>query len=396
MSTWIMSKIHLSNLDLVALACGLLAFGGCSKKEAPKGPPPPPEVLVTTVKGSDVPITFSWLGTLNGIANVDVRARVQGYLTKITYLAGKEVKVGDVLFEIDPRPFQAALEGAQADLSQAEAVQLKAAQERQRQETLYAQKAASQRDRDIAVQNDEAAKEQVLAQKAALTTAKINLDFTKVTASINGIIGIPSPSIGDLIGPATPPLAQLSTVDPIKAIFQISEKEYYSGARLITAELETPLEERKDLFEIVFSDGTVYPHKGKFYASGLVVSNKTGTLEIETIFPNPDNVLRPGFFARVQGVMRTIKDGILVPQQAVIQTQGRNSIMVVGADNKVSIQQVKATNRIGSEWLIEEGLKIGDRIVVSGTQKARDGMTVVPKPWTPQTEKAAEAQPEAK
>lgn len=345
-----------------------------------------PEVLVLEVAAQDVPITNSWLGTLDGSANVEIKARVQGYLTKCAYSAGTLVKKGDVLFEIDDRPFTAALDQAKANLAKVEALQQNTALEAQRQQNLFAQKAASERDRDVAVKNNEAAQAEVKAAMAAVESAEINLKYTKVIAPISGIAGIAVPGVGDLIGPTGPVLTTISTVDPIKAAFQISENEYYLGAERLTAMLAKPLEERSREVSLTLADGTLYPGKGVVSAADRQINLKTGTLQVEAIFPNQENKLRPGLFVRVSGVVKVVKDGILVPQQAVIQMQGITQLAVVGEDNKVEIRAVKATHRIGSDWLIEEGIRPGERIVVAGIQKVRNGVTVAAKPWSAPTQ----------
>lgn len=368
---------HISKAAVLVAALLVLS---CSRK--PQVVQAPPEVLVMEVAARDVPITSSWLGTLDGSANVEIKARVQGYLTKCSYSAGTLVKEGDVLFEIDDKPFATALDQARANLSKAEALQQKTALEAQRQQNLFAQKAASERDRDVAVKNNEAAQAEVNAAKAAVESAEINLGYTKVKSPIYGIAGIATPGVGDLIGPNGPVLTTVSAVDPIKATFQISEKEYYAGAERLTAMLAKPLDARPREVSLTLADGSVYPGKGVISAADRQINLKTGTLQVEALFPNEFNKLRPGFFVRVSGVVKMVWEGLVVPQQAVIQMQGITQLAVVGEDNKVEIRTVKATHRIGSEWLIEEGIHAGERVVVAGLQKVRSGMTVVAKPWS--------------
>lgn len=351
----------------------------CSPK--PQAVPMVPEVLVQTVSPQKVQITTSWIGTLDGSANVQIKPRVAGYLLKTNFSAGTLVKAGDVLFEIDDRPFVAALEQAKANLSKAMAVQQEKELESKRQQTLFAQKAASERDRDVAVKNNQAALAEVQAARAALDSAEINLKFTKVTTPISGIVGIGTPGDGDLVGPEGPVLTTVSAVDPIKAVFQISEKQYYYGAEYITQVLATPLEQRPRQMELTLADGSNYPGKGVLAAADRQINTKTGTMQVEALFPNEENKLRPGFFVRVNGVMKVLEQGLLVPQQAVIQLQGLNQLAVVGSDNKIEIRQVQATQQVGSDWLIESGLKAGEQVVVAGIQKVRNGSPVVAKPW---------------
>lgn len=375
----------LSIRPLLIPAAAALALAACSRPEQSKVAPPPPEVLVASPSQRDVPITREWLATLDGSANVVVRPRVQGYLTKIHYTAGSEVQEGELLFEIDHRPFAASLAQAEAALAQAQAIQVKAELDAGRQVSLFASNAVSAQDRDAAVQNNEAAKANVQAAQAAVDLARINLEFTRITAPVRGIIGISNPGIGDLVGPTGSDLTKISTVDPIKATFQISEQEYLRGEELLNRMMAMPLVERPADLELILADGTVFPEKGKFLSADRQIDPKTGTLAVETHFPNPGNKLRPGLFARIRGITRTAKDALLVPQRAVTETQGAYHLVIIGDGDKAEIRPVKVGDRIGSEWVIEHGLKPGERVVVEGLQKARPGATVVPKPWTPPT-----------
>ena len=378
-------------LTVTVLAAALAA---CSRQEQANVAPPPPEVLVAAPAQRDVPVTREWLATLDGSANVVVRPRVQGYLTKILYTAGSEVKEGEVLFEIDHRPFAASLAQAEATLAQVEAIQVKAELDANRQVSLFASKAVSEQDRDAAVQNNEAAKANVEAAKAAVELARINLEFTRITAPVRGIIGIANPGIGDLVGPTGSDLTKISTVDPIKATFQVSEQEYLKGEELLNRMMAMPLAERPSDLELILADGSIHPEKGKFLSADRQIDPKTGTLAVETHFPNPGNKLRPGLFARIRAVIRTEKDALLVPQRAVTETQGAYHLVIIGEGDKPEIRPVKVGERIGSEWVISGGLKPGERVVVEGLQKARPGVTVVPKPWSPPAQ-APGAQPAA-
>jgi membrane fusion protein (multidrug efflux system) len=370
-----------SPLSFAAVATAAL-LAACSGPEQ-ANVAPPPEVLVTAPVQRDVPITREWLATLDGSANVVVRPRVQGYLTKILYTAGSEVKEGETLFEIDHRPFAASLAQAEAALAQAEAIQVKAELDAGRQVSLFASKAVSEQDRDAAVQNNEAAKANVQAAKAAVDLASINLEFTRITAPVRGIIGIPNPGIGDLVGPTGSDLTKISTVDPIKATFQVSEQEYLRGEELLNRMMSMPLAERPADLELILADGSIHPEKGKFLSADRQIDPKTGTLAVETHFPNPGNKLRPGLFARIRAVIRIQKDALLVPQRAVTETQGAYHLVIIGEGDKPEIRPVKVGDRIGPEWVITSGLKPGERVVVEGLQKARPGTTVVPKPWSP-------------
>jgi membrane fusion protein, multidrug efflux system len=378
------------------LSAGLsavLMMAACSPTAKTPPAPPPPEVLVAAPAQRDVPISREWLATLDGSANVVVRPRVQGYLTKILYSPGSEVKEGEVMFEIDSRPFVAALEQAEAALAQAQAYQVKAELDANRQVGLFATKAVSEQDRDAAVQNNEAAKANVQAAKAAVELAKINLEFTKITAPVTGVAGIANPGIGDLVGPTGAELAKISTVNPIKAIFQISEQEYMRGEKLLNVAMATPLAERTEDLDLYLADGVKFGHRGKFLTADRQVDSKTGTLAIEALFPNPGNVLRPGIFARIRAGTRTEKDALLVPQRAVTEVQGQYHLVIIGEGDKAEVRPVIVGDRVGSEWMITKGLKPGERVVVEGLQKARPGTVVVPKPWIPPAPPAPAAPP---
>jgi membrane fusion protein (multidrug efflux system) len=378
------------------LATGLAAvylLAGCSPEAQKQAPPPVPEVLVTTPVQRDVPMVREWLATLDGSANVVVKPRVQGYLTKTLYTAGAEVKEGAVMFEIDPRPFDAALAQAEADLARNHAVQVKAELDANRQINLYASKAVSEQDRDAAVQNNEAAKANVLAAEAAVELAKINLEFTKITAPVTGIAGIAKPGTGDLVGPTGAELATISAVNPIKAIFQLSEQQYLRGEKLLNSAIGQPLEKRPADLELVLSTGEVFPHKGKFFTADRQVDQKTGTITVETLFPNPGNVLRPGFFARVRSIVDVEKNALLVPQRAVAETQGNYHLAIVGEGDLGEIRPVTVGERVGPMWVITSGLKPGELVVVEGIQKVKAGKPVVPKPWSAPEPRAAAPAP---
>jgi membrane fusion protein (multidrug efflux system) len=381
------SKIRFATGPTI-LAVGFFIFPGCQRKAQNTGPPSPPEVLVTEVVQQDVPVTREWVGTLDGSANAQIRARVQGYLTKKDYKEGSVVKSGDVLFEIDPRSFEAALAEAKAKLAQAQAQQGRTDAEFLKQKELYDKKVTSQRDFDVATQNKLANTANAEAAKANVDQAEINLAFTKITAPIDGLAGIAKPGIGDLVGPNTEELTTISTLDPIKAVFPISEQEYLRAADQLNAK-DSEATSALSL-QLILADGSVWPQKGRFSFAGRQVDARTGTVLIETLFPNPGNILRPGQFARVRAVTRTQKGALLVPQRAVAELQGSYQVAVVGTDNKAEIRPVKVGERVGQMWLIEKGLKPGDRVVVEGIQKVREGMPVEAKPWTAPTP-AAEA-----
>jgi membrane fusion protein, multidrug efflux system len=370
--------------NLVLLASVLPLFSACSKRAGTALSDQPQEVLVMEVSQQDVPIVREWIGSLDGSTNADIRCRVTGHLISIDYKEGSVVQKGDLLCQIDPTTYEAALEQAKSSLVQAQANQLQTEQTEQRETELFEKKVESQQDRDNAVQSNAAAKAEVKAQEAAVRQAELNLQFTKVTAPITGVAGIANPGIGDLVGPSDAnPLLTMSTVDPIKAYFQISEQDYLKLARKIeslrgTGEAAPPV-------EIILADGSLYPIQGKFATIDRQVDQQTGTIRIEALFANPKNILRPGQFVRVRVTVRNTQGALLVPQRAVNELQTSYEVGVIDGANRVQIRQVKVGEKVGSLWVIEDGLKAGDRIVVEGMQRIRDGQAVKPVAWSPST-----------
>jgi RND family efflux transporter MFP subunit len=365
----------------VVLITLVIVFAGCSKSENKDITSGPPEVLVTEAVQQDVPVVREWIGSLDGSVNADVRARVSGYLISQNYKEGAVVKEGDLLFQIDPSVYEAAVEQAKAGLAQAQANQLQTEQTEQRETQLFEQKVESAQNRDNAVQSNTAAKAAVKAQEATLRQAELNVEFTKITAPIGGVAGIANPGIGDLVGPSDAnPLATISTVDPIKVYFQISEQDYLKVAQeRLEANRTNPVPPPP--VEIILADGTLYPRPGKFSAVDRQVDNQTGTIRLAALIPNPDNVLRPGQFVRVRITVRTMHGALLVPQRAINELQTSFELAVVGADNKAEIRSVKVGERVGSLWVVEDGLKPGERVVVEGLQKVRDNELVKPAEW---------------
>lgn len=390
MSIPIAAAVRISSTVLLAIA-----LSACREKDvaAPAGPP---EVLVTAVVQEDVPIIREWLGTLDGSSNADIRARVSGYIQEQKYAEGSVVKKGDVLFLIDPRPFEAAVAQAKAQVTQAQAQQGRTEAEFQKQKELFEKKVTSQRDYDNALQMNLSNIASIDVAKASLEQAELSLAFTKITAPVDGIAGISNVGIGDLVGPTTGVLLAISAVDPIKARFPVSEQEYLKFSKELTTAMATPLADRQARSELVLADGKVFPEKGTFYSVDRQVSVKTGTIAIEVLFPNPGNLLRPGQYAKVRAVMETQLGALLVPQRAVMEMQGSYSVAIVNADGKAEIVPVKVGERVGSLWVIMQGLKAGLKVVVEGVQKVRSGAPVSVKPWTPPTPPAPAAAPEAK
>ncbi len=351
---------------------------GCRKKPPP--PPPPPQVLVLEVKPTNAPVYKEWIGTLDGLVNAQIRAQVTGYLLTQNYKEGTQVKRGDLLFQIDPRPFEAALEQAKSKLAQDEAQESKTRWDVERYEPLAKQNAISQQEYNDAVQANRAAQALVKADQAAIEAANVNLSFTKIASPIDGLAGTALAQIGDLVGPTGPLLTTVSTIDPIKVNFVTSEQSYLNYRRQYTNETERAAHERELDFELILADGSVYSHPGKFAYAGREVNPTTGTIQLTSLFPNPDAVLRPGQFARVRAQTQIRRNTIVVPQRAVTELQGSYQVMVVDDQNKVHAQNVTVGDRIGSNWIIEKGLKPRDRVIVEGLQKAKEGAVVDARP----------------
>jgi len=354
-----------------------------------------PDVEVVQVEQKDVPIYGEWIGTLDGLTNADVRAQVTGYIMRQGYQEGAFVQRGQLLFEIDPRPFQAALDQAQGQLAQAkallanaQAVQGRTQLDVERYTPLAKEQAASQQDLDNAVQNNMAAKAtvataeaQIKTAEAAVETARINLDFTRLIAPIDGIAGQALLQVGALVNPASGPVTSVSTLDPIKVYFTVSEQEYLDFHKRYSTQ-NTLDAARKNLhLQLILADGTTYPSEGTFYFTDRQVDPTTGAIRIAALFPNPGNVLRPGGYARVRATVRTQNDAVLVPQRSVSQLQGSYQLAVVDAESKVSIRTVQLGPQVGNQWIVLSGLKPGERVVAEGTQKVRDGAKVNAKPY---------------
>ena len=396
----------------------LLGFGAVigvnrSKSAATPITPPPSDVIVEAVEQRDVPVEREWVGTLDGMVNASIKAQVSGYLLRQDYTEGSFVRKGQLLFEIDSRPFQAAVEQAIAQLAQsqaqlaqsqaglaqaqsqvatAEANQRKAQMDEDRYAPLAAQEAIAQQDLDNARQTNQAQKSQVAAAKAqvetakaqieaagagikaseaALRTANVSLEFTRLTSPIDGIAGVAATQIGNLVGPGANAVTTVSTLDPIKANFTVGEQEYLSLARADAL--------RSLQLQLVLADGTVLPRPGRFSFADRQVDPTTGAIQLTGLFPNPGNTLRPGQYAKVRAAT-SVRNGVLmVPQRAVIDTQGTYTVPVVDPNNTIRFASVTVGDRIGSNWIIEDGLKPGERVVTDGLFQIRPGAVVNPK-----------------
>lgn len=371
------------------MVCLLLAMIlGCDRKEA-ESTAMPPVVVVAEVIQKDVPIYGEWVGTTAGYVDAQIRARIQGYLLSLGYTEGSVVKAHDLLFKIDPRPYQAALDQAKAELARAEAAYNKSLLDVKRNTPLAAEGAISQKELDDATQASAANRASVASARAELENAQLNLDWTSVASPINGIAGIATAQIGDLIVENTV-MTTVSQVNPIKVIFPISEREYLKFAdRIEKVSSKAEVKPSKaDSLELVLADGSVYPHKGRPVLADRQVDVKTGTITIVSYFPNPANLLRPGLFAKVRASIETRAGALLVQQRAVKELQGTYQVAVIGDENKVAFRNVTPGPRIGSLWLIDDGLKPGEMVVVEGLLKVHDGIVVTPKltPAEPPTE----------
>jgi membrane fusion protein (multidrug efflux system) len=340
-------------------------------------------VQVVNIEQKDVPVYGEWVATLDGFVNADIRPQVPGYLMKQTYKEGTRVRKGDVLFEIDPRPFEASLQAAQGQQAQAEAQLGKTALDVQRDTPLAKQSAIPQAQLDNDIQANAAASAVVKANKAQVEQARLNMEFTKVRSLVDGIAGIAKGQIGDLVGPTTI-LTTVSQVQPIKAYFSISEQEYLPYAERISEVVSGKRAAgiNKEL-ELILADGSVYPHKGETLLADRQVDQKTGTIRVAAAFDNPNGVLRPGQFARVRVATSVAKNALLVPQRAVIETQGTYQVAVVTPENKASIRPVKVGQRVGNMWIIQDGIQPSERVIVEGFQKVKEGSPVNPKPFQP-------------
>jgi len=373
---------------IAGFAVALLFFTGCSRK-APQAGPNAPEVLVTTVQPRDVPRILERVATLDGFINANINAQVSGYIVSREYKEGSVVKKGDLLFRIDSRPFDAALAQAKANLAKAQATQAKADADEKRAIDLFNNKVTSPQERDTALQAAAAAKADTQADEAAVEQAELNLAYTRIIAPIDGIAGIATAQVGDLVSPTSGPLTTISQIDPIKAIVTTGEGPFTDFISRHPEPNERQRYVNSLVFELILGNGSVYPQKGKFYALDRSLDIRTGSIRYEVTFPNSENGLRPGQFGKVRFVADMKKGALVIPQEAVSELQGSYQVFVVGKDNKASVQPVKMGERLGPMWEVLEGLKPGDKIIVQGIQKVRPGSSVTVKDWTPPAEKIA-------
>lgn len=412
-------KSQLKSYTAIYVAALLVAVGascmiGCARTTSAANAPTPPEVEVAAIEQKDLPIDREWIGTLDGMVNAAIKAEVTGYLLTQNYVEGSFVRKGQMLFAIDPRPFQAVVDQAagqlaqanaqlaqaragfaqaQAQLSSAEANQRKAQLDEDRYVPLAQQQAITQQDLDNAKQTNESLKAQVAAAKAqiettkaqiqaaqagvtaaaaAVETATVNLGFTRLRSPIDGIAGAATTQVGNLVGPSSNAVTTVSTLDPIKANFTVSEQEYLSLTR-------NPAALNRLELQLVLGDGSTYPHKGRFSFADRQVNSSTGAIQLTGLFPNPGNTLRPGQYGKVRAAIGIRAGALLVPQRSVTETQGAYLVAVVDPNNTIRFAPVKVGDRIGSKWVVEEGLKPGERVVTDGLFKIRPGAPVNPK-----------------
>jgi membrane fusion protein (multidrug efflux system) len=375
------------------LFCGLLV-AGCSRKPAQVASTAP-EVLVTTVTPRDVPRVLERVATLDGFINANINAQVQGYIVSRDYQEGSVVKKGDLLFQIDPRPFEAALAQAKGTLARDKANQAKADADEKRALDLFNKKVISEQERDTAIAAAGSSRANVEADEAAVKQAELNLGYTKIIAPIEGVAGFANNQVGDLVGPSTGPLTTVSQIDPIKAIVTAGEGPFTDFVSRHPDQKERDTYIRSLDFQLILGNGENYPHTGTFYALDRNLDPKTGSIRYYVTFPNPGNILRPGQFGKVRFVADQKKGAMVVPQEAVNELQGNFQVAVVDQNNKISIRPVKMGERIGTLWEVTEGLKPGDRVIVQGAQKVKEGSTVTVKEWTPPPAKSLTSAPSA-
>src|SRR5215469_14303471 len=372
--TWLRNWPHYT---VMAVAFMSLSFTlvGCGRRNAGVELPKP-EVLVAMPVQQDVALHNQWVATLEGYVNADIRPQVSGYIVSQTYQEGSFVRKGQVLFEVDPRPFQATLDRTKGDLAQAEALLAKSTIDVDRDTPLVEKKAVAKEKLDTEIQAKRAAQAAVESCKAAVERAQLDLGWTKVTSLVDGVAGIAQVQIGNLVGPNSL-LTSVSQVAPIKAYFPVSEQQYLQAKHISSS--GQPMDLFDSSPELILSDGTVYPHKGKVLLTDRQVDTNTGTIRLVAAFPNPSNILRPGQYGRVRIQTSFKKNALLVPQSAVKEIQGGYQVALLGAEHKARVRQVRAGEKVGMMWVIDDGLKPEDQVIVEGVDKVKDGTSVVPK-----------------
>jgi membrane fusion protein (multidrug efflux system) len=370
-------------VSITAMSLIFFCIAGCGQGEKDKDSSVP-MVQVAQVARQNVPVYTEWIGTTDGIVNATIRAQVQGYLIKQNYREGDFVRKGQILFEIDPRTFQAAVDQAKGQLEEQQARWATAKANLARITPLAEQNAVSKKDLDDARGIEQAAHAAVISAQAVVDKTKLDVGFTKITSPVDGIAGIAKTQIGNLVGPGMiEELTTVSTLDPIKVYVSVGEQEYLN----IVGNGKSSF---KDIpLELILSSGSVHPYKGYFALADRQVDVKTGTIKLAAFFSNPGNIIRPGQFAKVRAKSKIKENALLIPQRAVTELQGSYQVAVVGPDNKIDIRSVKPAERIDNLWVIDEGLKPGDKVVMEGFQKVRQGMIVNPQPYVQSVSGAA-------
>jgi membrane fusion protein, multidrug efflux system len=360
----------------ILVACFLIAAGvACSKKEAP--PPSPPEVQVAEAVQKDVPIYIELVGSTLGSEDVEIRARVEGYLVSINFTEGSFVRKGQLLYKLDPKPFEVAIDQAKANLATAQAALEKTDNDVARYKPLFAQQAVSKQELDNALSAQEAAKAQVDAYKAAVAQAQLDLGYTNITSPVDGVIGTTQTKVGSLVSRGVTLLNIVSQLNPILFRCAIAEAEYLRIARR-SQQSGKPADKQANV-ELILADGTIFPHKGRLDAVERAVDPTTGTLTGQFVFPNPERLLRPGQYGKARLVIENKEGALIVPQLAVQEIQGLYSVMVVKPDGTVEQRMVKAGERVGNSWIIDSGVKPGEKVIVEGIQKVQPGVKVIAK-----------------
>jgi membrane fusion protein, multidrug efflux system len=368
-----------------------IAIVSC-KRTVASTPPPAPNVVVVPVVQKDVPVYFEWVGTTEGFVNAQIYPKVSGYLLKQNYTDGAQVKTGELLFQIDPREYKAALDQALGQLAQAQADNTKNQQDLGRYKPLLEQQVISRQDFDHVNQAALASVANVKSAEAAVENAKLNFGWTQVLSPIDGVAGIAKIQVGDLVSTTTL-LTTVSKIDPMKVTFPISEREYLHFAdRIRQHEVNGGPTKGEPELQMVLADGSIYQYPGHFYVANRQVNVQTGTIKIQGVFPNPDAILRPGLYAKIRSPVDTLKGALLVPPDAVLETQGQYQIAVVGPDNKVSMRAVTLGKLSGNLRIIQSGVAAGEHVITEGLQKVSDGMQVTP---TLATESAPASPPAA-
>jgi membrane fusion protein, multidrug efflux system len=369
-------RLRLFLLLVLALSLG---GAGCGKTKPASSPPTVVEVM--RVERRDVPIYQEWVGTLQGDVNAQIRAQVTGYLLTRDYAEGNEVTNGQLLFQIDPRPFDAALAQAKAKLAQDQAQESRTKWDAERYAPLAKANDISQQEYNDALEYYHAAQAQVKADQAFIDVAQLNLGFTRITSAIDGLAGVAEAQIGDLVGPNSPVLTTVSTINPIRAYFNPSEQDYLNYRQQYSNVVQRTAHERETDLQLILANGSTYPLTGKFLFVGREVSSTTGTILVAGLFPNPDYLLRPGQFVRVR-LQTDVRHGALaVPQQAIIQVQDAYEVATVDNQNLAHIHPVTVGEQVGPEWIIKEGLQPGEQVIVVGHQKLKEGVPVNPQPF---------------